>query len=85
MSIRFLWRVPPPGLLQHGQKLGGLGAVGWGIIPGYAGALNEERGAVQGEIDRVYRNHLLDKTRRPCYNWRVLLTNDLGTERTDAE
>ena len=56
------------GRLQHGQQLGGLGAVGRGIIPGYASAFNQERGTVQGGVCRVYGDHLLAKVYRPCYN-----------------
>ena len=55
------------GRLQHGQQLGGLGAKGW-VKPGYTGAFNEECGAVQSGVGRVYGNHLLVKAHRPCYN-----------------
>lgn len=53
------------GRLQHGQQLGRLGAVARGIIPGHTGALDEERGTVQGGIGRVYGNHILAKVTRP--------------------
>lgn len=56
------------GRLQHGQQLGSLGTVARGIIPGYAGAFNQERGTVQGGISRFYGNHSLVKANRPCYN-----------------
>lgn len=56
------------GRLQHGQQLGGLGAVGRGIIPGHASAFNQERGTIQGGVGRVYGNHSLVKADRPCYN-----------------
>ena len=46
----FLRGVLPLCRLQHGQQLGGLGTVGWGIIPGHTGALNEERGAIQDRV-----------------------------------
>lgn len=35
-----------PSRLQHSQQLGGLGAVGGWIVPGYAGALNQEHSAI---------------------------------------
>ncbi len=57
-----------PCRLQHGQKLGGLGAVGGGIILGHTGVFNEERSAVQGGVCRFYGKRLLVKADRPCYN-----------------
>ncbi len=69
MPVRvFLRAALLPGRLQHGQQLGGLGAVNRGIVPGYAGVFDEERGAIQGGVCRFYGKRLLVKADRPCYN-----------------
>lgn len=41
------------GRIQHGQQLGGLGAVN-GVGPGHTGVFNEKRGAVQGGVCGFY-------------------------------
>ena len=61
----FLRGVLPPRRLQHGQQLGGLGAVARGIIPGHASAFNQERSTIQGGVGRFYGNHILAKVTRP--------------------
>lgn len=54
LAAAFLWDVFLPRRLQHGQQLGGLSAVGGGIVPGHASVFDEERGAIQGGVCLLY-------------------------------
>ena len=54
LAAVFLRGTLPLRRLQHGQQLGGLGTVGGRVVSGHTGALDEERGAVQGGVCGFY-------------------------------